>query len=59
MGTFIVRRIVRFAQDAESAFIWLLVALAIIGGCAALRTGLDGLFNNTANQFNSLKMLAL
>jgi hypothetical protein len=55
MGTFIVKRIVRFAQDAEWAFILLLVALAIVWGCA----GLNLFFNNTAIQLNSLKVLAL
>ena len=44
MGTFIVKRIVHFAQDAEWALMLLLVAFAIVAGCAALRTGLDGFF---------------
>jgi hypothetical protein len=38
MGTFIVRGIVRFAQDAEWAFILLLASFAIVAACAALRT---------------------
>lgn len=58
MGTLITKQVVRFAHDLEYVLILILVTFAIVGGCTALRTGLNGLFNNPATQFNGFKVLA-
>jgi Flp pilus assembly pilin Flp len=56
MGTLIIKHVARFAHDLEYALILILVTFAIVGGCTALRTGLNGLFN--AGQFSSFKVMA-
>ena len=55
----ILKHIVSFAQDVEYPLILILVALTIVGGVGALRTGLNGLFDNPAGQVNSAKVPAL